>query len=270
MKVDGNSYVISQVATEQESSKSSYETSGTFRDKKHEHAHQSRSESLVEASLSADGTNELINDGDQTFVAGRFHGSHGSKLKANKTSMLAMEMNNYQLDASYDENAFTNKMENKGFDSLSYAHSSISGNGPKSVESNEIEIDFTQERNLKAGQGFSLNITNTDHKPEWARSLDADGRVKWNPVHEKSESWDKSKTVLNQETATFISAAAGLATIWAGGVGSIGSGAWGKAATAAGSMSVSMINNQGDLGKSLEDTFSKDGLIPIAIINAVV
>lgn len=109
-----------------------------------------------------------------------------------------------------------------------------------------------------------------------AKKLEASGKsIKWNPVSDSSKSWDEHTEVLNPEFATVVSIAAAIGTMYAGGFGVFA--AEGATATMGATMgqaaltglastgSVSLINNNFDLGKTASDLASPDSLYNLGL-----
>ncbi|MEM6338436.1 MAG: hypothetical protein AAF673_00720, partial [Pseudomonadota bacterium] len=297
IKVGGDSLIISQVNSEMEDSYSESTTTGMFGgDKKHIDAHQSLTETLAGATITAGGKNVLINQGDQILQGATIHGGKGTFLKGRKTSMLATALRDMQSDFEYDEGMVFNTTDSTGHDNTFHVHSNITGGGEQIIDSDIIESDFTYklkeiEPGIFSGSGLQ-NIVQALHtpkpyeedKPSWAKKLEASGKsIKWNPVHNSTKSWDEHIEVLNPEFSAIVSLAAAVGTMYAGGFGlfaaegaAAGAAAGTTAVTATTTMgtvmgqaaltglastgSVSLINNNFDLGKTASDLASPDSL----------
>ncbi|HHQ2526931.1 TPA: DUF637 domain-containing protein, partial [Pseudomonas aeruginosa] len=143
---------------------------------------------------------------------------------------------------------------------------------------------------IKAVEGLKIDLKHIDQKtvsqtidamvqadPQlaWLKEAEQRGDVDWRMVQEVHDSWKYSNSGMGPATqiAVAIAAAAIGGMAAAGALSGAGVGAssfaMGAGVGAAGSLSgtaaVSLINNKGDLGKVLKDSFSSDSLKQIAI-----
>ncbi|MBY1014408.1 DUF637 domain-containing protein, partial [Pseudomonas aeruginosa] len=143
---------------------------------------------------------------------------------------------------------------------------------------------------IKAADGLKIDVKHIDQKtvsqtidamvqadPQlaWLKEAEQRGDVDWRRVQEVHDSWKYSNSGMGPATqiAVAIAAAAIGGMAAAGALSGAGVGAssfaMGAGVGAAGSLSgtaaVSLINNKGDLGKVLKDSFSSDSLKQIAI-----
>ncbi len=295
--VGGNSNIISQINSHSVEAYSSSTSSGTFGDTKHVYSHQSGSESLAESAITAGGKNTIINQGNQLLYGAKLYGGKGVRVKARKTSVLAVGLQNHSSTFKFDEGTLTDTTKQYGHHNKLQSYSSIgSGKGGEvSVESAQVSLDYNKGSRTKGSSIFGMHPlrTNVTKKPVWAEKLAASGtqQIAWNPLTESYESWNKSKTVLNKRGMVLVSVAVGAVTIMTGGLGAVAAPA-ASAGAAAGATTVattttlatmgaamktaaivsvatqgtiSMINNDFDLGKAAKETFSRDGIKSIAI-----
>lgn len=118
-------------------------------------------------------------------------------------------------------------------------------------------------------------MVQADPQLAWLKEAEQRGDVDWRMVQEVHDSWKYSNSGMGPATqiAVAIAAAAIGGMAAAGALSGAGVGAssfaMGAGVGAAGSLSgtaaVSLINNKGDLGKVLKDSFSSDSLKQIAI-----
>ncbi len=285
IKVGGDSLIISQVNSEMEDSHSEYTNNGMIGDNDHVESRKSLTETLAGATITAGGKNVLINQGDQILQGATIHGGNGTFLKGRKTSMLATALRNMKSDFEYDEGTITNTTDSTGHDNTGHVHSNITGGGEQIIDSDIIESDFTRKTGEDNSDSIwkplfadmNLNSTPLEHqKPSWAKKLEASGKsIKWNPVSDSSKSWDEHTEVLNPEFATIVSLAAAVGTMYAGGFGLFAAeGATATMGTTMGQAaltglastgSVSLINNNFDLGKTASDLASPDSLYNLSL-----
>ncbi|WP_332770756.1 two-partner secretion domain-containing protein [Pseudomonas sp. ESBL1] len=146
----------------------------------------------------------------------------------------------------------------------------------KAVEGLKIDIKHIDQQSVS--QAIDAMVK-ADPNLAWLKEAETRGDVDWRQVREIHDSWKYSNSGMGPATQIAIAIAAaaigGLAA--AGALGSAGVGTatvtFGAGVGAAGSLSstaaVSLINNKGDLGKVLQDSFSSDSLKQIAIASIV-
>ncbi|HBP6373637.1 TPA: hypothetical protein L6A07_00005, partial [Pseudomonas aeruginosa] len=170
------------------------------------------------------------------------------------------------------------------------AWQSSKGKGQTDETVRQTQIVAQGNLAIKAVEGLKIDLKHIDQKtvsqtidamvqadPQlaWLKEAEQRGDVDWRMVREVHDSWKYSNSGMGPATqiAVAIAAAAIGGMAAAGALSGAGVGAssfaMGAGVGAAGSLSgtaaVSLINNKGDLGKVLKDSFSSDSLKQIAI-----
>ena len=146
----------------------------------------------------------------------------------------------------------------------------------KAVEGLKIDIKHIDQQSVS--QAIDAMVK-ADPNLAWLKEAEKRGDVDWRQVREIHDSWKYSNSGMGPATQIAIAIAAaaigGMAAAGALSSAGVGAGtvAMGAGVGAAGSLSstaaVSLINNKGDLGKVLQDSFSSDSLKQMAIASIV-
>ncbi|RFQ16001.1 hemagglutinin, partial [Pseudomonas sp. ATCC 13867] len=141
-----------------------------------------------------------------------------------------------------------------------------------------LKIDYKHLDQQSVSQAIDAMVQ-ADPNLAWLKDAEARGDIDWRAVQEFHDSYSYSSSGMGPATqlAVAIAAAAigGMAAAGAlssagvaGGSFAMGAGV-GAAGSLAGTAGVSLINNKGDLGKVLSDSFSSDNLKQMAIASLV-
>ena len=230
----------------------------------------------VGSQISSGGDLTLLSGGDQTY--------QGAKLESGN-DLAIVSGGAVTFDAVKDLHQESHE-KSKG----DLAWQSSKGKGQTDETVRQTQIVAQGNLAIKAVEGLKIDLKHIDQKtvsqtidamvqadPQlaWLKEAEQRGDVDWRRVQEVHDSWKYSNSGMGPATqiAVAIAAAAIGGMAAAGALSGAGVGAssfaMGAGVGAAGSLSgtaaVSLINNKGDLGKVLKDSFSSDSLKQIAI-----
>ncbi len=230
----------------------------------------------VGSQISSGGDLTLLSGGDQTY--------QGAKLESGN-DLAIVSGGAVTFEAVKDLHQESHE-KSKG----DLAWNSAKGKGQTDETLRQTQIVAQGNLAIKAVEGLKIDLKHIDQKtvsqtidamvqadPQlaWLKEAEQRGDVDWRMVQEVHDSWKYSNSGMGPATqiAVAIAAAAIGGMAAAGALSGAGVGAssfaMGAGVGAAGSLSgtaaVSLINNKGDLGKVLKDSFSSDSLKQIAI-----
>lgn len=230
----------------------------------------------VGSQISSGGDLTLLSGGDQTY--------QGAKLESGN-DLAIVSGGAVTFEAVKDLHQESHE-KSKG----DLAWQSSKGKGQTDETVRQTQIVAQGNLAIKAVEGLKIDLKHIDQKtvsqtidamvqadPQlaWLKEAEQRGDVDWRMVQEVHDSWKYSNSGMGPATqiAVAIAAAAIGGMAAAGALSGAGVGAssfaMGAGVGAAGSLSgtaaVSLINNKGDLGKVLKDSFSSDSLKQIAI-----
>ncbi len=230
----------------------------------------------VGSQISSGGDLTLLSGGDQTY--------QGAKLESGN-DLAIVSGGAVTFEAVKDLHQESHE-KSKG----DLAWQSSKGKGQTDETVRQTQIVAQGNLAIKAVEGLKIDLKHIDQKtvsqtidamvqadPQlaWLKEAEQRGDVDWRRVQEVHDSWKYSNSGMGPATqiAVAIAAAAIGGMAAAGALSGAGVGAssfaMGAGVGAAGSLSgtaaVSLINNKGDLGKVLKDSFSSDSLKQIAI-----
>ncbi|WP_213154855.1 two-partner secretion system putative hemagglutinin TpsA2 [Pseudomonas aeruginosa] len=230
----------------------------------------------VGSQISSGGDLTLLSGGDQTY--------QGAKLESGN-DLAIVSGGGVTFEAVKDLHQESHE-KSKG----DLAWNSAKGKGQTDETLRQTQIVAQGNLAIKAVEGLKIDLKHIDQKtvsqtidamvqadPQlaWLKEAEQRGDVDWRMVQEVHDSWKYSNSGMGPATqiAVAIAAAAIGGMAAAGALSGAGVGAssfaMGAGVGAAGSLSgtaaVSLINNKGDLGKVLKDSFSSDSLKQIAI-----
>ena len=157
-------------------------------------------------------------------------------------------------------------------------------NAEKGVKVAVTVRSHTKNKKSHGKESLSSALNRLESQPgtKWIKTLRARKDIAWQTVEEKHEQWKYKQQGLTAQAALFISLAVGLATAGAGSaitasassflapaLGTVGGQVAGAAVgagfqTLVSQASVTLINNQGDIGKTLKVLSSSDNLKSLA------
>ncbi|PAU76891.1 two-partner secretion domain-containing protein [Halomonas salipaludis] len=215
-----------------------------------------------------------INAGDDiALVSGGDQSYRGARLDAGQDLAL-LSGGNIAFDMASDL-----RQESHERSSSNFVRQSASGEGTTKETLRQNELRYQGELVIQAAQGISIEAEGinagsvrqtidamAEANPDlaWLQEMEQRGDIDWQQVKAIHDSWSYSQSGLGPGAALAISI---VAAAWAGPAASglinnavasamVGAGAGSLAGTGA----VSLINNGGDLGAALGDTFSSDSL----------
>lgn len=257
-KIAGDANVYSLVESHELDIQSKHKGGRNFMGGKNteNYAHKSLAQKLSTAGVKSGGQLTIETEGKQTYFGSVLKGADGRKLKGQKISLLAAGVNNYSSTTSYSENEFTVANKAKGFSDTTHELSQLEGGGKTEIDAKEVAVDH------KKGT-----------KPSWARQLEIEGGITWNPLENEHDEWNVSKTQMSAGLTTLVAISAGIATSWAGGFGAFAVAPATLMSTAGGALAtglasrgaVALINNGFDITKAAKEVTSKEALKSLAI-----
>ncbi|WP_223473007.1 MULTISPECIES: filamentous hemagglutinin N-terminal domain-containing protein [unclassified Pseudomonas] len=254
----------------------------------------------VGSEISTGGDLTLISKGDQSYQVAKLESGNDLLLKSGGSVTFEGVKD---LDQESHEKSSTslawNSMKGKGHTDETLRQSQLTAKGQLVIDAVDgLKIDIKHIDQKSVTQTIDAMVR-TDPQLAWLKEAEKRGDVDWRKVKEVHESFKYSNSslgagamlviviVVTVLTAGAASAAVGTATSATAGSGTVMAAAttteaiaagaeavaagWGNimASTALTSMAstgaVSLINNQGDLGGTLKDTFSSDSLKNAAI-----
>ncbi|PKU21513.1 DUF637 domain-containing protein [Telmatospirillum siberiense] len=247
---------------------------------------KSRSESQTVSnrgtSVTAGGSVTLTAGTDLTLQAAQVTAGGDLSLSAGGTlSLLSATDSSYLSQTSSKSSAAWQSASDKGHNDTTVVMTGLQAGGNLSVNAAKVVADYKSTGDLQA----SLTALAADPKTAWVAQLATKDAVTWQAVQEAHKKWDHESQGLSAAASAIIAivvaavtAGTGLAAMVAEEAASIGLVAAGSdaalavgAAGAAGfstlatQATTSLINNQGDLGKTLQELGSLDTVKNIAI-----
>lgn len=123
---------------------------------------------------------------------------------------------------------------------------------------NRVNIDVRDIDQQSVSQTIDAMVA-AEPELAWLKQAEVQGDVDWRQVKEIHDSWDYKQSGLGEGAALAVSIAA-TAVMPGIGTGLAGAMMTAAAGSLAGTGAVSLINNRGDLGATLNETLSSDGL----------
>ncbi|MGF1719548.1 filamentous hemagglutinin N-terminal domain-containing protein [Vibrio kyushuensis] len=222
----------------------------------------------------AGGSINLTSQGDQIHQASDIAASGDVTLESTQGSLAlvaAEESRSYRHETV--DSGFMVTMAGEGETSSTQKITRIKSGGKVSLAGAlGIQVDYVSTDGQLAR---ALNELPAGEEYAWMAALKGNPNVDWNQVNEAFDSWDYEESNLGGPAAAIIAIALTVVTAGAAaGAGAAIAGSVGAAGTAAGSTvaamgaaatstlitqtSLSLINNGGDLGATLEDLGSSD------------
>ncbi|PKU21515.1 DUF637 domain-containing protein [Telmatospirillum siberiense] len=239
---------------------------------------KSRSESQTVsnrgASVTAGGAVTLTSGTDLTLQAAQVTAGGDLSLSAGGTlSLLSATDSSYLSQTSSKSSAAWQSTSDKGHNDTTVVMTGLQAGGNLSVSAAKIVADYKSTGDLQA----SLTALAADPKTAWVAQLATKDAVTWQAVQEAHKKWDHESQGLSAAASAIIAivlaavtGGAGLGAMLAEAAGMAGSTVAVAAATAgistlATQVTTSLINNQGDLGKTFQQLGSLDTVKSIAI-----
>ncbi|HGM7838009.1 TPA: DUF637 domain-containing protein [Serratia marcescens] len=233
--------------------------------------------------FTAAGNITLMSRDDSTYEASKIAAGKNAKLTSThgQVNFRAVKNTSFEQTVSNSKGFFI-KQSNKGYEDNKWVLPSIYTGGTLTVNAaNGISADVK----AKNGQSLQSAINALGNTPgtTWVKGLNQRNDVRWNTVKDAYDSWDYKSQHLNPAVAAVIAIAAAavtagssLTTVAAGNVaGAVGGGAVTSGAVTAGmsalasQAAVALVENQGNLSKTLRVLGSSDSVKAIATAMAI-
>ncbi|MGR2741097.1 DUF637 domain-containing protein [Billgrantia sp. Q4P2] len=205
---------------------------------------------------------------DQTYQAARLESEGDIELRSGGTIRF--------------ETASDMHTESHERSKSSFAWQSSSGEGFTRETLRQSELVAQGDLIIQAAEGLQIDVEKIDRRsvtrtidamvaanPDlaWLQEMEQRGDVDWRQVKAFHDSWDYEQSGLGAGAAlvvAIVAAATGqyyaLAALGGASAGAVAIAASAAAGSLAGTGAVSLVNNRGDLGTALGDTFSSDSL----------
>ncbi len=230
----------------------------------------------VGSQISSGGDLTLLSGGDQTYQGAKLESGNDLAIVSGGavTFEAVKDLHQESHEKSKGDLAWQSS-KGKGQTDETVRQSQIVAQGNLAIKAVEgLKIDLKHIDQKTVSQTIDAMVQ-ADPQLAWLKEAEQRGDVDWRRVQEVHDSWKYSNSGMGPATqiAVAIAAAAIGGMAAAGALSGAGVGAssfaMGAGVGAAGSLSgtaaVSLINNKGDLGKVLKDSFSSDSLKQIAI-----
>ncbi|MCV4159737.1 DUF637 domain-containing protein, partial [Pseudomonas aeruginosa] len=230
----------------------------------------------VGSQISSGGDLTLLSGGDQTYQGAKLESGNDLAIVSGGavTFEAVKDLHQESHEKSKGDLAWQSS-KGKGQTDETVRQSQIVAQGNLAIKAVEgLKIDLKHIDQKTVSQTIDAMVQ-ADPQLAWLKEAEQRGDVDWHMVQEVHDSWKYSNSGMGPATqiAVAIAAAAIGGMAAAGALSGAGVGAssfaMGAGVGAAGSLSgtaaVSLINNKGDLGKVLKDSFSSDSLKQIAI-----
>ncbi|WP_426576248.1 DUF637 domain-containing protein [Xenorhabdus stockiae] len=232
----------------------------------------------------AAGNITMLSRDDSTYEATKIEAGKNINLISThgKVNFTAMANTSFEQTTSNSKGFFI-KQSNSGHNATTWVLPTITAGGLLTVETNSgINADIKTQK----GQALQTALKTLGENPEmgWLHDLHNQHDIKWNEVHDAYSNWDYSHQQLSPAAAAVIAIAVAAVTAGSGLALSAGASAASTAtgvgtataatATTAGAMvsgatvagisslaskaAVTLVNNQGNLSKTLKDLGSSD------------
>ncbi|MCJ1884706.1 filamentous hemagglutinin N-terminal domain-containing protein [Pseudomonas sp. LA21] len=230
----------------------------------------------VSSEISAGGDITLLSGGDQKYQAAKLDsGNDIAIVSGGAVTFEAVKDLHQEAHSKENSDLSWSSSSGKGKTDESLRQSELIAQGNLAIKAVDgLKIDYKQIDQQSVSQAIDAMVK-ADPNLAWLKDAEARGDVDWRAVKEFHDSYSYSQSGMGPATqlAVAIAAAAigGMAAAGAlsgagvaGGTFAMGAGV-GAAGSLAGTAGVSLINNKGDLGKVLSDSFSSDNLKQMAI-----
>ncbi|WP_416408658.1 two-partner secretion system putative hemagglutinin TpsA2 [Pseudomonas paraeruginosa] len=230
----------------------------------------------VGSQISSGGDLTLLSGGDQTYQGAKLESGNDLAIVSGGavTFEAVKDLHQESHEKSKGDLAWQSS-KGKGQTDETVRQSQLVAQGNLAIKAVEgLKIDLKHIDQKTVSQTIDAMVQ-ADPQLAWLKEAEQRGDVDWRRVQEVHDSWKYSNSGMGPATqiAVAIAAAAIGGMAAAGALSGAGVGAssfaMGAGVGAAGSLSgtaaVSLINNKGDLGKVLKDSFSSDSLKQIAI-----
>ncbi|MFK3774467.1 DUF637 domain-containing protein [Pseudomonas sp. NPDC089406] len=232
----------------------------------------------VGSSVTTGGDLTLESGGDQRYQAARL--DSGNDLTLESGGVISFEAVKDLRQESHEKsksNLAWQSAEGKGWTDETLRQTQLIAQGNVAIDAVKgLKIDVKKLDQKSVSQAIDAMVK-ADPNLAWLKDAELRGDVDWRQVQEIHDSWEYSSSGMGPaaQLAVAITAAAlggmAAASALSGlGAGTVLTGAGiGIAGSWSSTAAVSLINNKGDLGKVLQDSFSSDSLKQLAIAAVV-
>ncbi|KAF1003832.1 MAG: 16S rRNA endonuclease CdiA [Pseudomonas sp.] len=228
--------------------------------------------------ISTGGDLTLLSGGDQTYQVAQLDSGKDLAIVSGGAVTFEGEKDLHQEshEKSNSDMAWTSA-KGRGQTDETLRQSQLLAQGKLTIQAVEgLHIDINHLDQQSVSQTIDT-LVKADPGLAWLKDAEARGDVDWRRVKEIHDSWHYSHSGMGPATQLIVAivaaAAGGIAAAGAltsAGVGGVTMGVGvGAAGSLAGTAGVSIINNKGNLGATLSDTFSSDSLKQAMVSAAV-
>ncbi|MEL5515614.1 DUF637 domain-containing protein [Serratia bockelmannii] len=233
--------------------------------------------------FTAAGNITLMSRDDSTYEASKIEAGKNAKLTSTHGQVNFRAVKNTSFEQTVtNSKGFFIKQANKGYEDNKWVLPSIHAGGTLTVDAAKGVSTDVKVKNGQALQSAIDALGNTAGTT-WVKDLNKRNDVQWNKVKDAYDSWDYKSQYLNPAVAAVIAIAAAavtagssLTTLAASNVaGAVGGGAVTSGAVTAGMSSlasqaaVALVENQGNLSKTLKALGSSESVKATATAMAV-
>ncbi|NQD96478.1 hypothetical protein HP532_27865, partial [Pseudomonas sp. CrR25] len=215
----------------------------------------------VGSEITTGGDLTLVSGADQTYQAAQLES--GADLTLQSGGEIAFEGVKDLEQESHEKSKNSwawNSMKGKGNTDETLVQSQLIAQGEIVIKAAEgLKIDIKQVNQQSVSQTIDAMVQ-ADPKLAWLKEAEARGDVDWRRVQEIHESFKYQSSGMGPASQLIV-AIVMAAVMGPAAVGALGTTVGGAAATSLATTGVSSaINNKGNLGVALKDTFSSDSL----------
>ncbi|WP_410529567.1 DUF637 domain-containing protein [Serratia sp. AXJ-M] len=233
--------------------------------------------------FTAAGNITLMSRDDSTYEASKIEAGKNARLTSTHGQVNFRAVKNTSFEQTVtNSKGFFIKQANKGYEDNKWVLPSIHTGGALTVDAAK---GVSADVKVKNGQALQSAIDALGNTPgtTWVKDLNKRNDVQWNTVKDAYDSWDYQSQHLNPAVAAVIAIAAAavtagssLTTLAASNVaGAVGGGAMTSGAVTAGMSSlasqaaVALVENQGNLSKTLKALGSSESVKATATAMAI-
>ncbi|MCP1621437.1 two-partner secretion domain-containing protein [Pseudomonas nitroreducens] len=232
----------------------------------------------VGSEISAGSDITLFSGGDQKYQGTKLEaGNDIAILSGGEVTFEAVKDLHQESHAKEDSDLSWTRSKGEGKTDETLRQTQMIAQGNIAIKAVDgLKIDYKHIDKQSVSQAIDAMVQ-ADPSLGWLKEAEARGDVDWQRVKEIHDSYSYSHSGMGPATQLIVAivaaAAGGIAAagaLSAAGAGTVVTGIGvGAAGSLAGTAGVSFINNKGNLGQTLSDTFGNDSLKQAAIAGAV-
>lgn len=227
----------------------------------------------------------LLSGEDSTFEASKINAGRNASLISQRGQVNFRAVNNSAFEQTVTTSkGFFIRQANRGYKASSWVLPTVHFGGALTIEAAEgisADVKAQNRQQLQA----TLAVLGNAPGNEWLNALNTRTDVQWKPVQDAYENWDYHHQSLNPAVAAVIAIAAAAVTAGSGLAATAGSAAAGSTGGMTGTAAfgggysgmmaltsqaaVALVENQGDLSKTLKALGSRESVKSLATSMAV-